>query len=41
MQAHFASLLEQRGGNHDFVGDPFGRRSLHQQSHGEAFLAIM
>jgi len=26
------------------VGDPFGRfggRSLHQQSHGEAFLAIM
>ena len=42
-QAHFASLLEERG-NEPFFVDPFGRyggRSLHEMSHGEAFLSIM
>ncbi len=43
-QAHFASLLEQREADPDFIGDPYslyGGRSLHQRSHGEAFLAIL
>ena len=43
-QAHFASLLEQRRDDPDFNGDPFmryGGRSLHEMSHGEAFLSIM
>jgi predicted ATPase len=42
-QAHFASLLEQRRADADFAGDPYARyggRSLHAQSHGEAFLAV-
>jgi predicted ATPase len=43
-QAHFASLLDQRRDDPDFGGDPYGRyggRSLHQMSHGQAFLSIM
>jgi predicted ATPase len=43
-QAHFASLLERRGEDPDFHGNPYSRyggRSLHKQSHGEAFLAIL
>jgi predicted ATPase len=43
-EAHFASLLDQRGSDPDFLGDPysrFGGRSLHERSHGEAFLAIL
>jgi predicted ATPase len=49
-QAHFASLLEQRQVDPDFIdsrgvpADPFkcyGGRSLHQMSHGESFLSIM
>ena len=48
--AHFASLLDQRDADPDFVlddgtkADPFvryGRESLHQKSHGESFLALM
>lgn len=42
-QAHFASLLEQRRLDPDFLGDPYARyggRSLHSRSHGEAFLAV-
>jgi len=42
-QAHFASLLEQRRDDPDFMGDPFARyggRSLHTRSHGEAFLEM-
>lgn len=42
-QAHFASLLEQRRADPDFMGDPyarFGGRSLHTRSHGEAFLTV-
>lgn len=42
-QAHFASLLEQRSADPDFLGDPYARyggRSLHSLSHGEAFLAM-
>ncbi|MCC6527865.1 MAG: AAA family ATPase [Polyangiaceae bacterium] len=41
--AHFASLLEQRGQDPDFLGDPYARyggRSLHMRSHGEAFLEV-
>lgn len=44
LQPHFASLLEQREQDPEFAGDPYqryGGRSLHQQSHGEAFLAII
>ena len=44
LQAHFASLLDQRGTDPDFLGDPYGTyggRSLHTRSHGEAFLAIL
>jgi predicted ATPase len=43
-QAHFASLLDARREDPDFLGDPYGRyggRSLHTRSHGEAFLAIL
>lgn len=43
-QAHFASLLDQRRDDPGFANDPFARyggRSLHQMSHGEAFLSIM
>ena len=49
-QAHFASLLEQRRDDPDFElkrgvkADPFesyGGRSLHEMSHGEAFLSVM
>lgn len=44
-QAHFASLLDQRRDDPDF-GDHdayarYGGRSLHAQSHGEGFLAIL
>jgi predicted ATPase len=44
LQAHFASLLEQRRDDPDFRGDPFaayGGQSLHTRSHGEAFLAVI
>jgi predicted ATPase len=46
LQAHFASLLDERDADPDFraSGDPYGRyggRSLHSRSHGEAFLAIL
>ncbi len=40
--AHFATLLEDRKRDPDFLGDPYARyggRSLHERSHGEAFLA--
>jgi predicted ATPase len=45
-QAHFASLLDARNADPDFRlhGDPYARyggASLHQRSHGEAFLAIL
>jgi predicted ATPase len=45
-QAHFASLLEQRKADPDFIrtGDPYARyggRSLHTRSHGEAFLQML
>ena len=42
--AHFASLLDERRRDPDFWGNPYelyGGRSLHAQSHGEAFLAIL
>lgn len=42
-QAHFASVLEVRRDDPDFLGDPFARyggQSLHTRSHGEAFLAM-
>ncbi len=38
-----ADLLEQREHDPDFPGDPYfsyGGRSLHERSHGEAFLAL-
>ena len=49
-QFHFATLLEQRSEDPDFLdaggnrADPFkayGGTSLHQMSHGEAFLSVM
>jgi len=43
-QAHFASLLDARKLDPDFIGDPYGRyggQSLHTRSHGEAFLAVL
>ena len=43
-QAHFASLLDDRRRDPEFRGDPYARyggRSLHSQSHGEAFLAVL
>jgi predicted ATPase len=48
--AHFASLLDQRKGDPDFLAaggapaDPYeryGGKSLHRQSHGESFLALV
>jgi len=42
--AHFASLLDERKSDPEFLGDPYARyggRSLHMQSHGEAFLAVL
>lgn len=44
LQAHFASLLDERRDDPDFTGDPYmryGGKTLHVKSHGEAFLAIM
>lgn len=44
LQAHFASLLDERRKDPHFLGDPYqiyGGRSLHTMSHGEAFLSIM
>jgi predicted ATPase len=44
LQAHFASLLDSRKEDPDFIGDPYeryGGLSLHFRSHGEAFLAIL
>jgi len=44
LQANFASLLDERRDDPDIWGDPYTRyagRSLHAQSHGEAFLAVM
>ena len=43
-QAHFASLLDQRRQDPDFLGNPYARyggQSLHTRSHGEAFLAVI
>jgi predicted ATPase len=43
-QSHFASLLDARRDDPDFKENPYtryGGRSLHAQSHGEAFLAVM
>jgi predicted ATPase len=43
-QAHFASLLDARRDDPDFIADPYGLyggQSLHTRSHGEAFLAIL
>jgi predicted ATPase len=43
-QANFASLLDRRREDPDFVGDAYrsyGGRSLHERSHGEAFLAVL
>ena len=43
-QGHFASLLDARSRDPDFWEDPYasyGGRSLHERSHGEAFLAIV
>ncbi len=43
-QAHFASLLDARKQDPDFPLDPYGLyggKSLHKQSHGEAFLAVL
>src|SRR5688572_16757229 len=43
LMAHFASLLDARKADPDFIGDPYGRYGggpLHQRSHGEAFLAL-
>ncbi|MFT5304442.1 MAG: putative ATPase [Mariniblastus sp.] len=42
--AQFASLLDQRAADPDFIGDPYesyGGRSLHTRSHGESFLELM
>jgi predicted ATPase len=43
-QAFFASLLDQRKQDPEFLGDPYSRyggRSLYSRSHGEAFLAVL
>lgn len=40
---NFATLLEQRKKDPDFMGDPYryyGGKSLHLRSHGEAFLQV-
>jgi predicted ATPase len=42
--AHFASLLDQRRADPDFLGDPYasyGGKSLHARSHGEGYLTLM
>lgn len=42
--AHFATLLDERKADPDFIGDPFlryGGRSLHTRSHGESFLSVL
>lgn len=42
--AHFATLLDDREKDPHFGGDPYARyggKSLHQQSHGEAFLSVL
>lgn len=42
--SHFATLLETRAADPDFIGDPYaayGGKSLHTVSHGEAFLTLM
>jgi predicted ATPase len=42
--AHFASLLDNRARDPQFAGDPYARyggKSLHAQSHGESFLALL
>jgi predicted ATPase len=44
LQAHFASLLDERDVDPWFTGDPYSRyggSSLQEQSHGEAFLAVI
>lgn len=44
LHAHFASLLDERSKDPDFGRDPYrryGGASLHQMSHGEAFLSVM
>ncbi|SFH60439.1 AAA family ATPase [Planctomicrobium piriforme] len=44
LQAHFATLLDERRDDPDFAGDPYARyggKSLLLQSHGEAFLSVM
>lgn len=44
LQAHFASLLDERRADPGFAGNPYmryGGRSLHTMSHGEAFLSVM
>ena len=44
LQAHFASLLDRRRFEPGFGRDPYqryGGKSLHQMSHGEAFLSVM
>ena len=44
LQPHFASLLDQRQADPDFLDNPYklyGGGQLHRLSHGEAFLAIM
>jgi predicted ATPase len=41
--ANFATLLEERQRDPDFLGDPYmryGGKSLHRRSHGEAFLEV-
>jgi predicted ATPase len=42
--AYFATLLDARDRDPDFKGDPYARvggKSLHAQSHGESFLALL
>jgi len=43
-EERFASMLDARRDDPSFFGDPYrryGGRSLHERSHGEAFLAMM
>ena len=43
-QANFATLLDQRAKDPDFLGNPYshyGGQSLHTRSHGEAFLSVI
>lgn len=44
MLAGFADMLERRAADPDFWGDPYalyGDKSLHDRSHGEAFLEVI